>query len=129
MPSNPSLQAWRKTTSPDSAMCSLSCSPQRARRAAAWRAGAYGSRSARAPQVPPVELKQIEGAQDHVPVAAALAQLPEDRNAVVVAGDRLAVDQAGAGNAAPSATATSFSAVLSSCHWKKLRAASSEPIY
>jgi len=49
-----------------------------------------------APQVLPIEFKQIEGAQHNVLVIAALAQLVEHRHALVIATDRLAVDQAGA---------------------------------
>src|SRR5262249_61779918 len=81
-----------------------------------------------APQTPPVDCRQTEGAQAPVRAAGPRAQLLEDRHAVVVAGDRLVVDQAGAATQLLPQPQL-LSAVLSSCHWKKLRAAPSEPIY
>jgi len=48
MPSSPSLQAWRNTTSPGSAMCSLSWRPIWQTNAAACLARVCGSRLARA---------------------------------------------------------------------------------
>jgi hypothetical protein len=46
------------------------------------------------PQVSAVQLEQVEGEEEHGGVRAPVAQPVEARHAIVVAGDRLAVDQA-----------------------------------
>ena len=93
MPSSPILQAWRNTTSPGCARCSLKL---QARQAPAQQAGErrLAGLERLAPQVLAVELQQVEGEQEHVRPLGLAAQPLEHREPVVVAGDRLAVDQA-----------------------------------
>jgi len=49
-----------------------------------------------APQILAVEFQQVEGEQEHAAIVALVAQPLEHGEAVLVAGDRLDVDQAGA---------------------------------
>jgi hypothetical protein len=49
-----------------------------------------------APQVVAVQFDQVEGVQERAVIMAAVANEIERGNAVVIAGDRLAVDDAGA---------------------------------
>lgn len=60
-------------------------------------------------QILAVELAQIEGAQDHMLVIAALARVRKQRHGLVIAAHRLAVDQAGSNSITSSAAISSLS--------------------
>ena len=95
MPSSPILQAWRKTISPSSFQMLVEANAgsslgQRRRE----RGLAHLQRVAA--QVVAVQLDQVEGVEEHGAVVAAVADAIELGDAALVAGDRLAVDDAGA---------------------------------
>src|SRR5262249_54020959 len=89
MPSRPSLQAWRKTVSPSPSMCSLNLMPGLALAtidASVALRTSSGSRR-RSP---------LFSAQERAVIMATVANKIERRNAVVIAGDSFAIDDAGA---------------------------------
>jgi hypothetical protein len=56
----------------------------------------FSSRVGRAPQVVAAQLDKVEGVQEHVAIMAPIPNPVERRHAVLVTGDGLAVDDAGA---------------------------------
>src|SRR5215469_10008969 len=91
MPSSPILQAWANTVGPSPSICSLKRRPMPA---LARRGLADFKRVA--PQVVAVQLDQVEGVEEGVTVMASVANTVERRHAVVVASNRLPIDDAGA---------------------------------
>src|SRR5262249_62011217 len=95
MPSSPILQAWVKKVGPSPSICSLKPDAQ---------AGLGHDKSERsladmkriAPQVVAVQFDQVEGVVEYALVGALVTDEIERSNAVVIAGDRFAIDDAGA---------------------------------
>ena len=86
-------QAWANTFGPSASICSLRHRPDAARfKMPAWPCAFRTVRAA----CYRVELNQFEGVQEHAGVVAAIVDAVEARHAVVIAADRLAVDDAGA---------------------------------
>src|SRR5262245_48371910 len=92
MPSSPSLQAWAKTVGPSPSICSLNRMPELD--LGTIDASVALRTSSGAPQVVAVQLDQVEGVQERTVIMAAVANEIERGNAVVIAGDSLAVDDA-----------------------------------
>jgi hypothetical protein len=92
MPSNASLQAWRKTTSPGRSMCSLNYRPiwadQRSNLPSSPFRTSIGSRR----RSRPLSSSRSKANRNRV-VLAPIAQPVEHRHAVAVAGHRPAVEQ------------------------------------
>ena len=95
MPSRPSLQAWAKTVGPSPSGMLIEqdagAGPGHDRRE---RGLAYLKRVA--PQIVAVQLDEVEGIEEDAVVSALVPDEIERGDAVVIAGDSFAVDNAGA---------------------------------
>jgi hypothetical protein len=97
MPSQPRAQACLNTTPPGSMNTLLSTKPDRLV-AQQLRQLGLAILDRLAPQIAAVEFEQVEGAEGDAAIMPVSAKKLEVGEPVAVAGDRLAVDQAGAGD-------------------------------
>src|SRR5262245_62411823 len=95
MPSRPILQAWAKMVGPSPSICSLNRMPGRAL-AAIDASVALRTSSGSRRRSSPVQLNEVEGVEEGTVVMAVVANEIERRHAVVVASNRLPIDDAGA---------------------------------
>ena len=95
MPSSPILHACANTVGPSPSICSLKRQPKASfGQHTAQRGLAHFQRIT--PQVVAIELDQVEGVEEYAPVSALVTDQLERGHAVVIAGDRFDVDNAGA---------------------------------
>src|SRR5262249_24568875 len=95
MPSRPSLQAWAKTVGPAPSICSLNLMPGAALPTIDASAALRTSSGSRR-RSSPFTLDQVEGVKEYAFVSALVTDEIERGNAVVITGNSLAVDNAGA---------------------------------
>src|SRR5262249_21780876 len=91
MPSSPILQACRNTLSPSWARCSFRRSPE-----GSYATGSRASPCASPAQVLAIQLKEVEDVEEDMLARRLEPQPFEHRESVLIAGDRFAIDQAGA---------------------------------
>src|SRR5215510_14645137 len=95
MPSRPILQAWRKIAGPSPSICS--CEPDAGLGLGHDRCECGLANLKRiAPQVVAVQLDEVEGVEEYAVVSALVPDEIERGHAVVIAGNRVAIDDAGA---------------------------------
>src|SRR5215475_6999275 len=95
MPSRPSLQAWAKTVGPSPSICSLNLIPGLAL-ATIDASAALRTSSGSRRRSSPFSSMRSKAYRKRAIIMAAVANEIERGNAVVIAGDSLAVDDAGA---------------------------------
>jgi hypothetical protein len=95
MPSRPILQAWAKTVGPSPSMVFVEADAG-AGLGHDRRERGFADLKRIAPQVIAVQFDQIEGVQENAFVMAAVADAIERSDAVVITGNRLPIDDAGA---------------------------------
>src|SRR5215813_6912952 len=95
IPSSPILQAWAKTVGPSPSICSLNRMPAPSLGHDRCERGLADLKRI-TPQIVAVQFDQVEGVEKYALVSALVTDQIERRNAVVIAGDSFAVDNAGA---------------------------------
>src|SRR5215472_3526802 len=95
MPSSPILQAWVKKVGPSPSICSLNRMPRLAL-ATINRSVGLADMKRIAAQVVAVQFDGVEGVEEYAVVSAVVTDEIERGNAVVIAGNSFAVDDAGA---------------------------------
>src|SRR5438093_969390 len=95
MPSSPILQAWAKTVGPSPSKCSLKRRPRPAL-ASILRSVALRPSNGSRRRSSPFSSIRVEGIKENAFVMVAVADAIERSDAVVITGNRLAVDDAGA---------------------------------